>query len=205
MCEKSREKNLARKNKTRDKNLCTAFLFFCIDLMTPDSQSNRFTTDSNITTEHAIVIHTDDLHVDSPFPIQLLAFVSVAYDLAIAISAFMICDHYQNDECLSHFKSLIQYSSWLLWVGIMHIITIVIRGVCIYESVVGKKSVIFRFIQFVRLYIMWMVWVIGLVLFASYIAVYCEGPLYEFALAYIVLQAIVLVIECVWWWKSSRD
>ncbi len=123
---------------------------------------------------------------------RIMITVSVLYDAAIGTSAFVISANYRNDVCLSHVK---HYSAWLLLVGILHYSTIVTRGICVYKSESNRWV---RIMLILRFLFVWLLWVIGIFFFTQSIEVYCEGPLYNFVLSYIVLQTIAIVVDCFW-------
>ncbi len=152
-------------------------------------------------TDHSIVIRSQAIHNQNAVCfIQVLTFFSIFYEVGIATSALVIRHRYQNEQCLNHVSTLIPYSAWLLWVGIFHMATIVIRGICLFYS----ETKWLRGILAIRLWIVFEWWIVGIVFFTQSIAIYCEGPLYIFAISYICLQAIAIVMDCIVLQRSNN-
>ncbi len=131
--------------------------------------------------------------------IEIMISVSVIYDGAIGTSAFVISNFYQNDECLTHVSTLVTFRTWLLWMGTFHYLTIVMRGICIYKP----QSKWVRMMLLLRLGVGWALWIIGVSFFTRLIAVYCKGPLYDFAVIYIVLELLFMAMDGIWLWYHN--
>ncbi len=133
---------------------------------------------------------------NAPLQCMVITIVTLIffYHVGISTAAFVLMDQYENDPCLVPMNIGLSYSSWLLGLGILHGIAAIETIFTAYAmtkfdnpNVCGLQCFILAFV--------WIWWVMGIVFFNR---MTCSGPLYTFALTYIIMQIFSFVGVCQW-------
>ncbi len=140
---------------------------------------------------------------NAPLKCMLLTITGLmfAYHSGISIAAFILRDQFGNDPCLSPLPTgQFSYSSWLLGLGFLHCLSAVETLITTY--VMWKFDNANGCLQYVLLALVFIWWVMGIVFFNR---MTCSGPLYTFALTYIILQIFGFAVVCQWLCNPSKD